>query len=124
MQNLHWSGNHWWEWTPSHKHPTQQIMTTSHFDKIFHILRAGSQGVPKPKSQVPLMLASPNMEATSQLLSTKKPSKYGLHPLEKSDLDYLLQKKLTWLVLKVGPTSYRPNSQHESQASPPASVAM
>jgi hypothetical protein len=30
-----------------------------------------------PKSQVPLMLANPNMEAKSQLLSLKKSLKYG-----------------------------------------------
>ena len=30
-----------------------------------------------PTSQVPLMLASPNMEAKSQLLNLKKPLKYG-----------------------------------------------
>ena len=35
-------------------------------------LRANSHG-----SQVPLVLASPNLEAKSQLLSLKKPLKYG-----------------------------------------------
>ena len=37
------------------------------------------------------MLASPNTEAMSQLLSLKKPSKY-VFPSSKSDLDYFMQK--------------------------------
>ena len=40
-------------------------------------LKAGSHGVPRPKSQVPLMLASPNPKVKSQLLSLKKPLKYN-----------------------------------------------
>ena len=46
-----------------------------------------------PKSQVPLMLASPNMEKKYQLLNLKKPLKYGRLPL-KSDLGYFMQKYL------------------------------
>ena len=38
-------------------------------DHIPMLIRAGSHGV--PKLQVPLMLASPNMEAKSQLVSLK-----------------------------------------------------
>ena len=41
-------------------------------------------------SQVPLMLASPNMEANSQHLSLEKPSKYDYLSL-KSNLDYFMQ---------------------------------
>jgi hypothetical protein len=47
-------------------------------------------------SQVPLVWASPNMKAKSQLLSFKKPLKYDYLSL-KLDLDYFMQ-----LVLKVG----------------------
>jgi hypothetical protein len=43
-------------------------------------------------SQVPFMLASPNMEVKSQLLSLKKPLKHGLYSLE-SKLNYFMQKK-------------------------------
>ena len=50
-------------------------------------IRAGSHG--GSKSQVMLMLASPNMEAKSQFLSIKKPLKYGELSL-KSDLDYFM----------------------------------
>ena len=47
----------------------------------------GSHGVPSPKFQVPLMLASPNIKAESQLLSIKKPLKYTSLSL-KVDLSY------------------------------------
>ena len=43
----------------------------------------------------------PNMEAKSQLLSLTKALKYGLYSL-KADLDYLMQKHLSGLVLRVG----------------------
>ena len=52
-------------------------------------------------SQVPLMLASPNMEAKSQLLSLKKALKYGSY-VKKLELDYFMQKKHAGLVLRVG----------------------
>ena len=47
--------------------------------------------VPIPNSQVSVMLASANMEAKSQLLSLKKPIKYGKLSL-KVNLDYFMQK--------------------------------
>jgi hypothetical protein len=56
-------------------------------------LRAHLHGIPSPKSQVSLMLASPYMEVNSQLLGLEKPSKYGLYSL-KSDLDYFMHKYL------------------------------
>ena len=47
-------------------------------------------------SQVPLLLASTNMEAKSQLLSLKTPLEYGYLSL-KLDLDYFMQKYLQGL---------------------------
>jgi hypothetical protein len=41
------------------------------------LLWASSHGVPSSKSQVPPKLATPNMEAKSQLLSLEKPLKHG-----------------------------------------------
>ena len=74
---------------------------------MFYVyLRAGSHGVPSPKS---LISTSPNIEAKYQLLDLKKPLKYGSYPL-KSDFDYCMQKNLTtcvasWvLVFKFNPT--------------------
>jgi hypothetical protein len=40
-----------------------------------------SQFTQGPKSQVSLMIASPNMKAKSQLLNLKKPLKHGLYSL-------------------------------------------
>ena len=55
-------------------------------------LRASSHG-----SQVPLMLAHPNMKAESQLVSLHKPLKYFSLSL-KLDLDYLMQNiSRTWV---------------------------
>jgi len=54
-------------------------------------IRANSHGVPSPKSQVPLILTCPNMEAKCQLLNLKKQLQYDLYSLE-LDLDYFMQK--------------------------------
>jgi hypothetical protein len=61
-------------------------------NKIFiqGLVHMGSQ-VPSPKFQVPLMLASPDMKAKSQLLSLKISLKYGWFTI-KSNLDYCMQK--------------------------------
>jgi hypothetical protein len=53
------------------------------------------------KSQIPIMLASPDMEAKSQLLSLNKPLKCRLHPL-RSYLDCFMQKKFGDLWSKLG----------------------
>jgi hypothetical protein len=53
------------------------------------------------KSRVILMLASPNMEATSQLLSLEKPLDHGFHSL-KLDLDYSMKKYSRDLCLQLG----------------------
>jgi hypothetical protein len=52
--------------------------------------------------QVPLMSASPNMKAKSQLLSLKKPLKCGLHPLNPNIDIFNVCKTLAGLVLRVG----------------------
>ena len=76
-----------------------------------------------PNSKLPLMLASLNIEARSQLLSLKKPLKYGQISL-KLDLDYLMPKYHrasieTWVWFFA-----QQNSQDKSQASPSKNVAM
>jgi hypothetical protein len=78
----------------SFESPSLQVDTSptqpSNLTKAFMVFRAGSHGVPCPESQVPLILASPNMEALSQLLSLKKPLNYGYLTL-KSDFDYFME---------------------------------
>ena len=71
-----------------------------------------------PKSQV----QSLNMEAKCQLLSLKKPLKYGFYSLQ-WDLGYFII--FVGLGLRVGSSFFaQSNSQHKSQASPPESVAI
>ena len=52
----------------------------------------------RSKPQVPLVLASPNMEHKSQLLSLKEPLTYDYSQLT-SYLDYFVQKHFAGLVL-------------------------
>ena len=58
----------------------QNNMIEMHSNQAFHKirkLRIQGQITLGPKSWIPLMLASPNMEAKSQVLSLYKPLKYG-----------------------------------------------
>ena len=75
-------------------------------------------------SQVPLLLASPNMEAKSQVLRLAKLFKYGLIIIKSWTL-IILCKYIYGTCVHSGVYFFvRPNSQHKSQALPPKSVAI
>ena len=66
-------------------------------------IRVGSHGVPNPKSQVPYMLTSPNIQARFHLLSLMKPFKnYMIDIHWFVYLDFFIQMFFWRLVLWVG----------------------
>ena len=82
-------------------------------------LTRGAFGPVHIGSQVP----SPNMKATFQLLSLKKPLKNGSFSLE-SDLDLFYAEYSRDLHWELGLAFARPNSQHKSLTSPQESVVL